>query len=288
MSVHQLARKTTLTVNKSTLTFPTTPVGTPKFAVLTITQPGDEPVTLSSDSPDYFQLASDNQPKFSPTLTLKAAPMGTYVHVRYQTDKSGSHSGQLTVQGAHDEKTVALEGRTTARFLPVRSIRPAYGLPVRTKPSGSRKKILLILGSIALFGLAWLGYANRATLFSGEASDEVETQSMTQPQPLPSAVLTDKNGSAKRSAPTATRRQAKHEPTQLASEKQTNTPPAQNLSESSLPQTASSQVAQVVDRQSEPMAKSVNEVGRQQPNRRVKSTEEESELEKELNQSPPK
>ena len=291
MAVHQLPQKPTLLISESAVTFPTTSPGMPKFAVLTITQQqSNEPIILSSDSPEYFQLASDKYPKYSSSVTLQPLPMGTYVHVRYVADKSGTHYGQLSIQSTYDQKTVALEGRST-RFLPVLASqpaygRPAYGLPERPDLASIRKKMLLALGSVAVLGLIWLGYANRTALFSEDVPDEVSSPSIAQPLALPTAV-TDKPISTKLPAPTAaaTRRQASRE-SNPAEDEQTNERPTPNRLGSSLTTAASPQAEQTVDNQPERTAKPASEAVNKRPNQRInpKVIEEESELEKELNQ----
>ncbi|RYF49315.1 MAG: hypothetical protein EOO39_45775, partial [Cytophagaceae bacterium] len=66
------------------LTFPATRVGNPRFVTLLLDpQLTSTFVSLKTDAPAYFELASDKQPTFCPHLTLVPPAQRTYVHIRY-------------------------------------------------------------------------------------------------------------------------------------------------------------------------------------------------------------
>ncbi len=147
--------------------------GKPSYLVLTITQQyTNAPVTLTTDAPDYFQLASDSRPAFLPDLTLTPSATGTHVHIRYVAQKGGVHTGHLLIETAYQTRTIALKG-SSSRLLPAiqkpmlpvsqaRLPQPATSLPDR---AASPKRWI---GGVALFltaGLAYAGYTNRCQLF---------------------------------------------------------------------------------------------------------------------------
>ena len=154
-----------LTVSQSTLTFAGASPDKPGFQVLTIAQqPADAPVTLTTDTPDYFQLASDRQPAFASSLTLTPSPAGTHVHVRYAPNRRGRHTGQLLIHSVSGDRTVLLEGRS-AGLLPV---------PPTLIKRGAGLLALLVIG-----GLAYAGYDNRCQLFPALCQDATSNQSAT-------------------------------------------------------------------------------------------------------------
>lgn len=292
-------QKPLLTISELALTFPSTSPGIPKFAVLTITQQyTDESVTISSDAPDYFQLASDKHPNYSHTLTLKPALIGTYVHVRYLSNKAGRHEGQLIVQSTYDEKMVTLQGRSAGLLPVVRPARPAYAQPERTNSPSLIKKSAVVVSSVLILGLAWLGYTNRAKLTSfGEASAP-SGQSIRATRTVPPAVeQTDKASNRSQVlTPPEGRKLTKSKPVHISpavesdveptSDLANRTPTAPTLPSAPTVQKSTSQKA--VQNLSEPK-ETTREISTKQPNNRAKSSEreEESELEKTLNQSPP-
>ena len=110
-----LKRDSMLTVSATALSFVQTTANKPSFLILTVKQQGiNDPVTLTTDAPEYFQLAADSRPAFLPNLTLIPAAEGTYVHVRYfSIAVVGSHTGQLIIQNGRETITVTLEGKKT-------------------------------------------------------------------------------------------------------------------------------------------------------------------------------
>ena len=145
-----------LLVNQPVVTFPGTSPGKPSFRVITIAQQGPgTPVTLTTDAPDYFQLASDSHPAFASSLTLTPSPVGTYVHVRYAADRYGSHTGYLTIQSDNQSETVTLKGRNVGPL---------------TLPDSLNQAVVVRRGAVFLamtlvMGLAWAGYSYRCQLF---------------------------------------------------------------------------------------------------------------------------
>ena len=145
-----------LTVSQPSLTFTGASPDKPDFRVIAIAQRGSsEPVTLTTDAPAYFQLASDSHPAFAPSLTLTPSPVGTYVHVRYAASRYGSHRGHLLIQGTTGQETVTLEGRRAGLFAFLGSADQA----ILVKRSGE----LLALAFVT--GLAYTGYSYRCQLF---------------------------------------------------------------------------------------------------------------------------
>lgn len=118
-SNQSLTRQTPLLqINTYELVFPTKAVGRPHFMTFTLAQQhADTPVTISTDSPELFQLASDSRPAFAPSLTLIPPPKATYIHVRYAPARAGKHSAQLIIEAPYGSETIQLEARSTG-FLP--------------------------------------------------------------------------------------------------------------------------------------------------------------------------
>ncbi|WP_373514439.1 hypothetical protein [Persicitalea sp.] len=147
-----------LTVSASKLSFVQTTADKPSFLVLTVEQQGvNEPVTLTTDAPECFQLAIDSRPVFSPKLALTPASRGTHVHVRYFSNKGDVHTGQLIIQNGLKIKNVVLEERHT-RFLP--AIQPHW--PAIRKSAGtvrpqqaplSKPLVFLLLALLVLLGI---------------------------------------------------------------------------------------------------------------------------------------
>ena len=157
-----------LTVSQPTLTFAATAPGKPSFLVFTIPpQQADAPVTITTDAPEIFQLASDSRPHFGPALTVTPSPVGTYVHIRYVSNKSGMHSGQLLLHTGPETKSVALTARTTGRLPDVL---------MRAKQS-TLKRLWVGLGAMLILGsLAFSGYSNRCQLFPALCQDRAANQ----------------------------------------------------------------------------------------------------------------
>ncbi|MVM30432.1 hypothetical protein GO755_10340 [Spirosoma sp. HMF4905] len=172
---------TALTINQPALTFSPTLPGSPSFKIITVWfQQSDKPITLSTDAPEHFQLASDSHPNFAPTLTLTPAVVGTYVHVRYLVQKMGSHTGQLTIKTGDAYETIALNGRSSY-FLPVlRTSRLAGIRSAQNRVVPMATKLGLSLLTLIIAGtLGYLGYSNRCELFPTICQDEAKSLSVT-------------------------------------------------------------------------------------------------------------
>ena len=179
-----LSQQPVLTVSQPALAFARTAPGKPSFLVLTVAQHHtDAPVTLTTDAPELFQLASDSRPVFSPALTLTPSAIGTYVHVRYSPPKNGLHTGQLLIHNQYGQKTVTLEGRSRRLLPTVRTSWPATSPAALRHPalqrllahrSVPRRSVRLLVpkqwaGLLALVlmgGLAYAGYTYGHGLFS--------------------------------------------------------------------------------------------------------------------------
>ncbi|GAB4024872.1 hypothetical protein [Spirosoma koreense] len=144
-----------LAISTSSLVFESTRSGTPAFQVVRLTQQTSEPVTLTTDTPDYFQLASDSRPTFASSLTLVPSPTGSYVHVRYQSDRPGSHQGQLVIDQPQQPITVTLSGHSTGLL---------SGLVLK-QPGPTRHWALGVFTLLLTCSLAYIDYANRYSLF---------------------------------------------------------------------------------------------------------------------------
>lgn len=164
--------------SQSTLTFAGTLPGKPSFQVITIARTHPvAPITLTTDAPDHFQLASDSQPAFSSSLTLIPPATGTYVHVRYVANRPGTHTGQLLIQGIYENKTVTLKGRTRVLLL---------AKPGPPKQSSLMKWGAGVLAMIIIGGVAYTGYSHRCQLFPDlcrEAASEQTITNVSNPAP---------------------------------------------------------------------------------------------------------
>ena len=165
-----------LTVSQPSLTFAGASPDKPDFRVIAIAQRGSsEPVTLTTDAPAYFQLASDSHPAFAPSLTLTPSPVGTYVHIRYAASRYGSHKGQLLIRGVTGQETVTLEGHYASPFA-------FLGSPNQTilvKRSGE------LLALVFVAGLAYTGYRYRCQLFPALCQKTTPNQTTNTVAPAP-------------------------------------------------------------------------------------------------------
>jgi len=184
-----LTKNPELTISQSALSFTQTASDKPAYLLLTITQPlVDAPITLTTDAPAYFQLASDSRPYFGSTLTVESSASKFHVHIRYAATKRGLHKGQLTIQAPYDRKTVALQGRRTGWL----SIRPrlsaSFDQPKRELPkTESRSASWIILALLAgVSGLGYMGYTHKCQLFPGLCPDSTPREMVVKaPVPLP-------------------------------------------------------------------------------------------------------
>lgn len=165
-----VARNAGLTVSHSELSFTQTASDKPAYLLLTITQQlVDTPITLATDTPAYFQLASDSRPYYSPTLTVVSPARKFHVHVRYTASKPGLHTGQLTIQTLSDYQTIPLQGRRTGWL----SIRPGRRLAtsqqqLESPQPSSRSGSWIVLAMLAcMSGLGYIGYTHKCQLFPG-------------------------------------------------------------------------------------------------------------------------
>ena len=182
--------QTALAVNQSTLTFAQTSPGKPSFLIVTIArQLTDAPVRLTTNAPEYFQLASDSRPVFLPDLTLTPSSKGTSVHVRYSANKTGFHTGQLTISSEYENQTVALEGRSTGLLSTIRP--PA----VRRSDwrQSIKKKPVRLLALVVACGLVGAVYINRCQLFPSLCNYPELSQAQIQSGSLPEIPSTTKS-----------------------------------------------------------------------------------------------
>lgn len=211
-----IAQEPMLTVSQPALAFARTSPGKPSYLVLTIAQHHtDAPVTLTTDAPELFQLASDSRPVFSPALTLTPSALGTYVHVRYSPPKNGLHTGQLIIHNQYEQKTVTLEGRSRRLVPTVRTNWPASSPAALRPPAVQRllahrsvqrvpvrllvpKQWAGLLALVLMGGLAYAGYTYRYELFPAlftNTGQTVTQASVSFPEPA------EANGTLEKVAP---------------------------------------------------------------------------------------
>lgn len=189
-----------LTVSGSELVFNRMEVGEEGFAILKISQQGtDTPVLLSTDDPAQFGLATGvKELNFGSDLTLTPLPNGTYVHIRYRPNRTGRHLAHLFIEAPYDTKTVSLQGQAVG-LLPIvlpklRSsphTRPSMRLPnpsaepdteglrpVARRPQKRAVPALLLLG---LGGLGFAGYAYRCQIAPSLCPDRNEVEAIVAP-----------------------------------------------------------------------------------------------------------
>jgi hypothetical protein len=180
-------------VSHPMLTFARTSPGRPAFIVLTIAQQhADTPVTLSTDAPDQFQVATDDRPGFSPDLTFTPSLTGTYVHVRYVANQTGLHEGKLFIETPYESRTLALKGSSwsllpalyTPQF-PVRIAKTGQGSRVFSGSWRARIAFAVIIGSLAL-----VSYFYRSQLAPTTTPDRSLTESN---QPVTSPLTSRKS-----------------------------------------------------------------------------------------------
>lgn len=176
------AQRPSLSVSSPALTFPGTAARRSQFRVLTVAQQGtDTPVTLTTDAPEYFQLASDDRPGFAPTLTLTPPASGVYVHVRYLAANPGRHVGQLLLQTPYDTQAVTLNARSGGLAGLVRPGVRTLALPPAGQTGTSPRWWTSLLVAGLLGSLALAGYVNRCRL-APRFCDET-TSVVTAPEP---------------------------------------------------------------------------------------------------------
>lgn len=170
-TVSSVRKQPELIVNPLVLTFTQRKADKPVFSIVTIAQQhADTPITLSTDEPDYFQLASDSRPAFGPTLTLTPLPSGAFVHVRYMARKPGAHRAQLIIQAPFGSATVALEGRRAGALSVVQTVLPATTATNRAPTpephrSTSASRWAALLATMVVSGLVYGLYTYQCQLF---------------------------------------------------------------------------------------------------------------------------
>ncbi|WP_425290739.1 hypothetical protein [Spirosoma linguale] len=185
MSIHQPI----LRINKSTLTFTQTAVDKPCYLLLNVAQlHADSPVTIETDAPDHFLLATDDQPTYKPKLTFVPSPEGTYVHIRYRSPNLTSKQAILTVQAPYDTQTVTLEGRTVGLLAIVQKVVPVRNLPqltsgTRQPVQPSRKGWIALAVLVVAIGLGYTGMKYKCQLFPSLCQPAPISKSATEQTP---------------------------------------------------------------------------------------------------------
>ncbi|AKD54387.1 hypothetical protein [Spirosoma radiotolerans] len=182
-----LTRNPQLTISESELSFTQTAGDKPAYLLLTITQPlVDTPVTLTTDAPGYFQLASDSRPYFGSALTVVSPAPKFHVHIRYAASKPGLHKGQLTIQTPYDSQTVALQGRRTGWLSRKSGLTASLSQPTLESSNPARRTgnwvALAIL--VGISGLGYAGYTHKCQLFPSLCQDTTPKTTLVK-NPLP-------------------------------------------------------------------------------------------------------
>lgn len=288
------AHEPVLNISEPLPVFARTVAGKPSYLVLTLAQQyTNAPVTVTTDSPDYFLLASDSRPTFLPALTLIPSATGTHVHVRYVAQKNGVHTGHLIIEAKYETKTIPLKGRS-ASLLPAlrKPSLPAHSamlppssqqIPGKVVPS---KRWLSALALVVVTGLTYAGYTRRCQLFPSLCVDAPVTQTSSFDS---KPVVTDKSAEKLTENKTIPKRVTSNElPTPALRVSQTNSPATQSLPVES----AKEQLAdgQRIDRKPTP-SRQFNQQEADVQSDKVKTrpkppvaTAEESDLERALNQ----
>ncbi|RZM21415.1 MAG: hypothetical protein EOO88_33370, partial [Pedobacter sp.] len=185
-----VVRNAGLTVSHSELFFTQTPSDDSAYLLLTITQQVvDTPVTLTTDAPSYFQLASDSRPYYSPTLTVVSSASKFYVHIRFAASKPGLHTGKLTIQTPADSQLIPLHGRRTG-WLSIRLGRrsaTSRQQPESPQPAGRSRSWIIIALLAGMSGLGYIGYTHKCQLFPNLCQDVLPTLPLgLHPLPMPS------------------------------------------------------------------------------------------------------
>ncbi|SOD92056.1 hypothetical protein [Spirosoma fluviale] len=188
------SRQPSLKISQSTLIFTQATVDKPCYLLLTVAQQyADSPVTIETDSPDHFLLATDDQPIYKPKLTFVPSPEGTYVHVRYMSSQRATIQALLTVQSPYATQTVALKGRTAGLLAVVQKAIPTRNLPQLasgTEPHTRKRWIALGLVAV-LSGLGYAGVMYRCEIFPGLCQPTSVSESTVEQSPaLPTDSLT--------------------------------------------------------------------------------------------------
>ncbi len=171
-----LSKQPELTVSDSLLTITQSATDRPGFGLLTIAQTNaNTPVTITTDLPDYFLLASDSRPTFGPTLLLLPSATGTYVHIRYFSGKRGRHRGQLFIEAPYGSTTVTLEGQKMG-LLPTLRTSVVVAKSVQEEDTPTRKRWITGLTVGLLAGLAVVSYTYKCQLFPSLCQERTANQ----------------------------------------------------------------------------------------------------------------
>ena len=168
------------------LSFEQTDANKPSFRLFAVSQqPTGLPLTLTTDAPAYFQLAADDNPRFSPALTLTPSTNTTYIHVQYLTAETGPHTGQLTVTNGQQTIDVALTGQRRRRGLRVSRPLP-NGQPA--KSGAVRSRAVLLVASLSLVaGAVYFAFSGKPSSSSPSANSVATPPSASAPKADPVA-----------------------------------------------------------------------------------------------------
>ncbi|AUD02591.1 hypothetical protein [Spirosoma pollinicola] len=178
-----ISEKPELTVSDSVLTIMQSSADRPGFGLLTIAQTNaNTPVSISTDSPDYFLLASDSRPTFGPSILVVPSATGTYVHIRYFSGKRGRQKGHLRIEAPYTSETVILEGQKMS-LLPSLRTGVVGTKPVSDTNTPARKWWITGLTVGLLAALAVVSYTFKCQLFPSLCQDRTASQVTTSDEP---------------------------------------------------------------------------------------------------------
>lgn len=264
-----LIKKTTISVNRTSVDFDKTDIGDECFRLIKVSQDGERtPVTLSSDSPDTFRMAIGvNKLVFEDTITFTPVEAGTFVHVRFTPDRMGNHTGNLILKITNEQQTITLSGKGGSYI--------ATPASEQTRSNSGWKWAAI---SLLLVGVGYTGYAYRCQLAPSLCDQPNEVQRINvNPKsslspPVPTQEITNEEAETKAVESPKKARKVSNVTTSVAS-------PEKQASES-----------QTVDRNERNQERKAAVISKpkleSKPAQKAPSASEESDLEQELNRKP--
>lgn len=175
-----IALRPALLLSAQALSFAPTAPGKLTHLIFTITQQNaDTPVTLTTDAPEQFQLASDSRPVFAPGLTFTPSATGTNVHVRFSPTRSGLAEARLSIETPYASQSILLMGQGSG-WLPTRREKSVVSQPVPVTKTSQSSTRMLWLSQFLIVGLVLAGYQFRCQLMPS-LCQELPVTSITGP-----------------------------------------------------------------------------------------------------------
>jgi hypothetical protein len=162
--------KPELSVSQAVVRFPWILPNKQKFSLLKISQRhASTPITLTTNAPEQFQLASDDRPAFLSKLTFTPSATGTYVHIRYTPNGFATQHAELQIQTSYEIKKIRLIGQSvlpSALRASTRVVAPPQS-NIKTTQRQTIPSWLILFGLIVLGEIGYLGYNNRCQIVPG-------------------------------------------------------------------------------------------------------------------------